>query len=359
MKKPPMPEILDPSRARSLFFAAYPCLLVWFAGIAVGCADKTKEPDAQDAAKRAQPAPSITAGPDTVVASIDGTPITQRQVDERLYALYGQYLSGMPPESAAKLIDRMSDSVLTDLISRRLLLRATRSQNISITEVDFTKQWAAFTASLPTGTGVEDYLDRSGMSESELRSAISDEIKIRTLIDRQTERVAAATDEEVADYYEKNTHDFVDGESVSAKHILFSTSGVTDKSVIAEKREKAEKTRARLLASEEDIFAEVAKQDSEGPSAKNGGDLGNFERGRMVKPFEEAAFALEPGEISDIVETRFGFHIIQVNEKTAGTTRPLEGTRGSIAKKLLAERQSKAIQAYVEDLSKNANIERR
>ena len=104
-------------------------------------------------------------------------------------------------------------------------------------------------------------------------------------------------------------------------------------------------------------FAELAKKESTCPSGKNGGDLGDFGRGQMVKPFEDAAFSLKQGEVSGVVETQFGFHIIKSAGKTEGGTVPFDQIKGQIEEYLKKGEIDKLAMARVEELKKVARIE--
>src|SRR5262249_30541579 len=118
--------------------------------------------------------------------------------------------------------------------------------------------------------------------------------------------------------YNASIEQYTTPEQIRASHILLKTEGKDDAAV---------KTRAEELLKQAKAgadFAELAKKNSEDEaSAKNGGDLDYFKRGRMVPEFEQVAFALQPGEISDVVKTSFGYHIIKLTDKKPGTTKPL------------------------------------
>lgn len=145
------------------------------------------------------------------------------------------------------------------------------------------------------------------------------------------------TDEEIAEYYDTHPDEFNEPKTVQARHILFSLEEGAEPELVEEKRKQAEEIAAQ--AREEGAgFAELAKTHSEGPSAERGGDLGTFTKERMVAPFAEAAFSMEPGEISDPVRTRFGWHVIKVEAVNEATTTPLEEARGTIVETLRAER---------------------
>jgi len=139
-------------------------------------------------------------------------------------------------------------------------------------------------------------------------------------------------DAEVESFYKQNISRYTVPEKRKARHILIKTGEGDSPEALSKKRKQAEKI-LELAKSGED-FAELAKQYSEGPTGPKGGDLGTFSRGQMVKPFEDAAFSLKEGEISDIVKTQFGYHIIKVEKIEPGRVKPLEEVRDTITQEL-------------------------
>jgi peptidyl-prolyl cis-trans isomerase C len=141
----------------------------------------------------------------------------------------------------------------------------------------------------------------------------------------------AAIEQMAFDEYRVHRDKFTTAEAVRASHVLLRFGGKgRDR---AQTEALMRELRGRLQAGED--FAELARELSEDPgSARKGGDLGFFERGRMAKPFEEAAFALQqPGDLSDIVETKFGLHIIRLTERRAAGQRSFEEVREELIKK--------------------------
>ncbi len=136
------------------------------------------------------------------------------------------------------------------------------------------------------------------------------------------------TQEKIKAYYEENIDDFLIHEHVRARHILIKVPPDAESEKVEEARKRAEEVLARAKQGED--FASLAEKYSEGPTAKEGGDLGYFPRGRMVKEFEDAAFSLKPGEVSEVVRTRFGFHIIKVEDMRQEKTQSLDEARKSI-----------------------------
>jgi peptidyl-prolyl cis-trans isomerase D len=154
---------------------------------------------------------------------------------------------------------------------------------------------------------------------------------------------------EVESFYNLNRDRYSAPEKRKARHILIKTAEGDSEEALSKKRERAGQV-LELAKSGED-FAELAKQYSEGPSGPGGGDLGTFSRGRMVRPFEDTAFALKEGEISDIVETQFGYHVIKVEKIEPARTKPLAEVRDSIVKEIQKQKASelafnKATEAY-------------
>ncbi len=140
-------------------------------------------------------------------------------------------------------------------------------------------------------------------------------------------------DDDIKSYYEYNIDNYTVPEKVRARHILFKV----DRNAPAEEVKKVKEKALSVLKKARDgaDFAELAKKYSEGPTRSKGGDLGYFSKGQMVKPFEEAAFKMKPGQISDLVRTRFGFHIIKVEDIKKAHTQSLEAVRDQIRKTLL------------------------
>ncbi len=146
------------------------------------------------------------------------------------------------------------------------------------------------------------------------------------------------TDGEIAEYYELHKEDrFTEPEQVRARHILVKLAPDATDEAKAAARKKAEDLLARVKKGED--FAALATANSDDPgSARSGGDLGLFPRGRMAPTFEDAAFALQPGAMSDVVETSFGFHVIKVEEHRPGGTKPLDVVRDEVIATLKKER---------------------
>ncbi len=153
---------------------------------------------------------------------------------------------------------------------------------------------------------------------------------------------------EVDRFYNNNIETFSTPEQVRASHILFKTEGKDEKVVRAE----AEKVLAEAKKPNADFAALAKKYSQDEPTAKQGGDLDYFAKGRMAPEFDEAVFALAPGTMSELVKTSFGFHIIKVVDKKAATTRTLDQVRAQITDQLAMEKAQKAADGLADQLAK-------
>jgi parvulin-like peptidyl-prolyl isomerase len=162
------------------------------------------------------------------------------------------------------------------------------------------------------------------------------------------------TDEEISRTYNNNLDKFTQPESVRARHILIKADENATEEEKAAALEKIKTIRDQLAEGAD--FASLATQKSEGPSAGNGGDLGYFSADKMVPSFSNAAFALEPGEISGIVETRFGYHIIKLEDRREPWLPTLEQVKEQLKPQLEQQKAQYVFQEYVQDIQSKADI---
>lgn len=167
---------------------------------------------------------------------------------------------------------------------------------------------------------------------------------ISVLLKKEIEEKQKVDTKEVREYYDKNPDEFKVGLEVRAKHILVETEA------------EAEDILKKIKAGES--FSDLAERLSKDKgSAKKGGDLGFFSRGRMLPEFEKVAFSLKPGEISNPVRTRFGYHIIKITDRKEGRLGDFEEVKGIIEKKLTVEKQKNLFDSYIKKLKKEYNVE--
>jgi peptidyl-prolyl cis-trans isomerase C len=197
-------------------------------------------------------------------------------------------------------------------------------------------------------------LGQMGVSPPQFRVSIIEGEFIRALVEETIQPEIQVTAQEVETFYNENPELFKRPAQVHARHILFKTTPEMSAEEKAAKKGQADAARKRVVAGED--FATLAKELSEGPSAPQGGDLGFFSHPRMVKPFADAAFALEAGGISEVVETQFGFHVIKVEERRTEQMQSLEDVREPLERSLVDQKTGAALNELLKTLGEKATI---
>jgi peptidyl-prolyl cis-trans isomerase C len=187
----------------------------------------------------------------------------------------------------------------------------------------------------------KDGLDKGADIEEKLRD-LKKRLIVESFLKKKVETESQVSDADLQKFYEQNKEKFKTGEQIRASHILVKT------------EKEAKDILAKIKAGGN--FEELAKKNSVDSSAAKGGDLGWFGKGSMVPVFEKAALALKEGQVSDVVKSDFGFHIIKLTGKRAAGIRPLEEVKDQIKGAIMPTKQQEVFQKIKEELKKNAKI---
>jgi peptidyl-prolyl cis-trans isomerase C len=259
------------------------------------------------------------------------------------------------PVSDAQL-KNYEPNIRETLINRTLLLQQSKSEGVDVKESLVTKALSEFRAAFDGEMAYARALADMGFSEESLKRQIRDGLAVKALIDDKVTRDISISDPQIRAFYDDNPSLFRQPEQVRASHILIKVPEDADQAKKDEALAAIQALKARIENGEN--FAVLAMENSDCPSKAKGGDLGFFGREQMVKPFSDAAFALQPGQMSDVVETRFGYHLIRVTERREEQTMPFNDVKEAIAKRLRQEQEGKKIDAYIENLKEHADIKR-
>jgi len=289
------------------------------------------------------------------VAVINGVVITQAHFDKEL-KVHRERGSRQGKQISEEQITALKKDVLDGLIEREVLYQESQKASIKIDEQKVNDQMAGIRKRFPNEEEFKKALASMGLTEEEVRTQIQRGLSIRGLIDQKVANKIVVTDEETKAYYDGNPQFFKQPEQIKASHILIKVEPTADDATKAAARKKIEDIRKKLTDGGD--FAELAKEYSEGPSAPKGGDLGYFRRGQMVKAFDDTAFSMKINEVSGLVETRFGYHLIKVYDKKPEQTLAYAEVKDKIAQRLKQEKIEKGATAYVENLKKDAKIEK-
>ena len=346
--------------SKSLFLCA---LCACTAVFAAGCGDTNKVEAAADGAGKVEAkaadkdAPAAEVTDDTVVAKVGGEKLTYGEAMKIVKRMLGA--QGAPEDQLDMIAKQMAPRALPQLadqfVTTALLTAEAAKRGFKATAADIDEAISNAVARLPEDMTFADVLEKMGMTLEDARKEMAEGLSIQKLVEDVTKAVAVGEDA-ISKFYEENAHYFEKPEQVEASHILIKLdkADATNETAKAAAKAKAESLRAQILAGTN--FAELAAIHSDCPSKANGGSLGSFGRGQMVKPFEDAAFALGTNEVSEVVETQFGFHVIKVTGKTSAGKTPLEEVRDQIQEHLSGEQKRDAIEAFVEDLKAKADI---
>jgi peptidyl-prolyl cis-trans isomerase C len=207
----------------------------------------------------------------------------------------------------------------------------------------------------PTEKEYKEALDQMGVNQEELEKRVRRDLTIQDFIKNEFTSKTEVTEKDIKTFYDSKKDQFTKPEEVKASHILLKVEAEAGEDKKKEARAKLEDVQKKIKKGED--FAALAKELSDCPSSSKGGDLGSFRKGQMVKPFEDAAFGMEAGQMSDIVETRFGYHLIKVTEKKAGGTVSFEEVKPQIEKYLTQEKVQEALDKHVGVLREASTVE--
>jgi peptidyl-prolyl cis-trans isomerase C len=301
-------------------------------------------------AKKSTAASATSSG---IVAKVNGTPITRGELDRATKFMLAQ--SKTTKELTAEQKKEANSAVLDQLISAELLYQAGKKLKIADIDKRIEAQMKLGKSKFPSTAAYDKALKESGLTEKELEEFARKEIYINNLIENEIASKITVTEADAKKFYDDNAEKFKQPETVQASHILI---GIDPKASADEKNKAKEKAAALLKrAKAGEDFAKLAKDNSTCPSAAQGGNLGYFGKGQMVPTFETAAFSLKSGEISEVVETQFGYHIIKVTDKKPAGTVPFADAKKEIIDYLKIQIIQQDISKYVEKLRKEAKIE--
>jgi len=327
-------------------------------GIAPATGNETtvgKEPDSKQAepSKKDSSAEIAISAPGDPAAKVGSTVITRGELDRAMNVLVSQ--NRIQPGSTPEALKEARKAALDQLIYAELIYQ----EGLKTPPVDLEKQvdfkMAQNKGKFESPAKYEEALKSSGVTEKDLIEITKKDIVISNYIETKIAPTISVSDEEIKTFYNENRDRLAEDPQVKASHILIGVESSASPETKAKAKEKAEAILKELKGGKD--FAETAKADSTCPSKDQGGDLGFFGKGQMVPEFEQAAFALKPGELSGVVETQFGYHIIKVTDKKGGEPPKLEELKDKIAAFLKGQKMQKAVFDYVTNLKKEAKVE--
>jgi peptidyl-prolyl cis-trans isomerase C len=303
-------------------------------------------------AAAATPPKPVPAQLPEVLARVNGEEVTKSDFDRAVQAVEARAGGPVPPEQR----DQVLRGVLDQLIGYKVLAQETKTRKVAVPDTEIDARISQIRGQFPNEEAFTQMLAQRKLTLEQVKSDARQDMAIAKMIEDEIAAKVAVKPEQVTDFYAKNPDQFKEGTSVRASHILIAVPKGADAATKAQARTKAEGILKDVKSGKD--FAALAKEHSADPgSAANGGDLGFFQQGQMVGPFNDVAFSLAPGTTSDLVETDFGFHIIKVAEKKEGRTIPLEEVKPQVEQYLQQMNRQEQTEAFVSSLRAKGKIE--
>ena len=300
----------------------------------------------------AAPAKPVPAQLPDVIARVNGEAISRADFEGAITVAEANAGTSIPPDQR----DQVLRNVLDQMVSYRLLIQETRARKLSAPNAEVDARLAQIRGQFPNEEAFTQSMQQQNMTLDRLRTNALNDLLVARLLDAEIAPKVTVTPAQVDEFYKNNPDQFKQPERVRASHILFAFPPDGNDA-------GRQLARTRAAAVLKDVkggkdFAELARLHSQDTgSAPNGGDLGYFQAGQMVPPFEKAAFAMKPGQTSDLVESQFGMHIIRVADHQPARTLPLSEVRPQLQQFIQEQKRQELTQAFVEGLKTKGKVE--
>ena len=294
---------------------------------------------------------------DQIVAKVNGDIVSQDEVHRLARELASELKAqGENGEQYQLDYEKREKDILRDRIDQLLLIGKAKELNINV-DSDVTKYMANLQreANITDPDKFHEYIrEQAGVSYEDFMSEIKNQYLTREVINQEVGRHVVITDKEVQDYYNAHKAEFVRDEKVFLSEILISTEG-KDAAAVSAAEKKAKQIATEAARGER--FSELARDNSDAATAKAGGVLGGYKKGDLLKVFEDAAWNLPKGGVTQPIRIPTGFEILKVEDHTKAGQAPLEDVRSDIENILYGPKMQPRVREYLTDLRKTAFLQ--
>lgn len=291
-------------------------------------------------------------GKDGLIARVNGIGIPLKGFSEK-YEQFSKGFEGRKRAVPRKLALRYRESLVKRIVEEELINQEAKRLGVAPTAEEMQAALDEHKKLFSSEEQFLSYMKSKDLTEQQVQETLLHNVLVKKLLQRA--KVGQVTEADVTAYYEKSKSKYEVKEQVRASHILIKLEQSATPEQVKAALDKA--TTAAERARKGEDFAALAKTLSEGPTAPRGGDLGLFGRGRMVKEFDDAVFAMKVGEVSNPVRTRFGWHVIKLMERQEARTRPLSEVKENIQRMLESRSERQARADMIERLRAQSKVE--
>jgi peptidyl-prolyl cis-trans isomerase SurA len=294
-----------------------------------------------------------------IVARVNNDVITREDLDHARKSLIGEIQDGCPtctPEQVNTQVAAKEKNLLRDLIDQSLLVQRAKDDNINV-DADVIKRLDAIRQQykMPDMETLEKEVTKTGQDFEDFKTQIRNQLLTQEVIRKEVGSRIIISHEDVVKYYDSHKQEFVRPEMVVLREIFVSTEKKPEAD-IPTLRKKAEGLRDRVIKNGDD-FGELAKRFSDSPTAQQGGELGSFERSKLDPNISEKVFALNRGQMTDVIETKTGFEILQVHERYNAGEQPLDKVEPEISNRLYEQQMEPGMRAYLQTLREDSYLQ--
>jgi peptidyl-prolyl cis-trans isomerase SurA len=294
-----------------------------------------------------------------IVARVNNEIITREDLEKARASVEAEVRDTCPkcnPEQFNAAVADKNKDLLRDLIDQSLLTQRAKDNGINV-DTDVIKRLDAIRTQnkLPSMEALEAEVTKSGQDFEDFKSQLRDQLLTQELIRKEVGSKIIISHEDVVKYYNEHKSDFVRPETVVLREIFVSTEGKPDADIPA-LRKKAENLRDRVMNNGDD-FGELAKRYSDSPTAPQSGELGVFQRSQLDTKIAEKVFALNRSQMTDVMETKTGFEILQVRERYESGEQPLDKVDGEITNKLYEQKMEPGLRTYLTTLREDSYVQ--
>jgi peptidyl-prolyl cis-trans isomerase C len=288
------------------------------------------------------------------VAIVNGVSIEKRELDNELLRVQKLILGAGRPLTCNQIAAVQKD-VLESIMRRQVLFQESRKAGIKPDDASIKADLAGLRRQFATDADYQAELARRNMTEDALRAELELNNVVQQYVEKQFAPKAVVADSELVAFYEGHIENFKQPLQVRASHILIHLDPSWDDARKQEARLKAEKILKSLKSGKD--FSALAREQSDGPTRTSGGELGLIKTGSLDKALEKVVFSLKPGEISDVVETSYGFHLFKVGERKPETVVAFDSVKEQIRKHLVQEKAGQEAEVQAKKLLEKAKVE--
>jgi parvulin-like peptidyl-prolyl isomerase len=288
-----------------------------------------------------------------IVAKVNGQIITLTQLETEVQTTLERLGPALTPEEEQERRERVREDTLNRMVDNMLVLQVAEERGLRV-PARFFEEWKKGVMEQMKLTSEEEFLrqvELQGTSVDVIRKQFEENLLLQEVRRSEVDSKVSVSEPEIGDRYREHIAEYTEPAKVRLREIVVKFDSTNE----VDQGQKARRLLQEIRQGAD--FAEVARMHSESSSREAGGDLGFFEKGELTEALEKAAFALAPGEVSDVIRMESAFYVLRVEEKVEEKVKPIEEVRSQVADAIFQEKMNTQLERYIQQLRERAIIE--